>query len=192
MTIMKKHLSIVVDFQSTVKLSGTEQKKLQRWLEISSEVLAQMLLEKGFIHPSWLSGTDCLRVSLLLCGTIRIRQLNRDHRAKDKVTDVLSFPSFEGLRSRRPKNELPGAELFLGDLAICHQKAQTQARQFKVSYMDEFIHLYVHGFLHLLGYDHELSGREEEIMQKWEQKTLNLFSKIVTTQVPLGGESPYA
>lgn len=178
MTVMKKHPSIIVDFQSSVVLSVFERKKLQRWLDISSEVLAKIMHEKNFIHASWLKEIQNLRVSVLLCGKRRIRQLNRDYRAKDKVTDVLSFPGYESLRSRRGKLETSGTELFLGDLAICHEKTQTQSRHYKVGYMDEFIHLYVHGFLHLLGYDHELSEREEQIMQEWEQRTLDLFSKV--------------
>jgi probable rRNA maturation factor len=74
--------------------------------------------------------------------------------------------------------ELLSPEIFLGDLAICHRKIIEQARDFDITYWDEFIHLVIHGMIHLMGYDHEISPTEERIMQEWENVSLNLFSKI--------------
>ena len=178
MAIMKKHSFIHNDFESSVKLTSAEKKKIQLWLGIASDVLTQMLRKKTFIHISWLKDITSLQVSVFLCGERRIRQLNREYRSKDKVTDVLSFPSFDSLRTKKAKHELSRGGIFLGDLAICHQKTHKQSREFNISYMDEFIHLYIHGFIHLLGYDHELSEAEEKLMQQWEQEALDLFSKL--------------
>jgi probable rRNA maturation factor len=52
-----------------------------------------------------------------------------------------------------------------------------QAKQFNISYMDEFIHLFFHGLIHLMGYDHEISEEEERLMQLWEKLALDNFSK---------------
>jgi probable rRNA maturation factor len=79
----------------------------------------------------------------------RIRELNRTHRGRDTVTDVLSFP-IDGL-DRLP----PGLQRQLGDVMICPAQARRQAAEAGVEPGDELRSLVVHGTLHLLGYDHE-------------------------------------
>lgn len=175
---MKKHAFIQVDFTSTVKLSTLDSLKIKKWLAMASLVMEKLIMKKSLLHPSWIKSAKTLRVSVLLCGEARIRSLNHEHRFKDKVTDVLSFPNYENLRKRTPKNEFSLPEMFLGDLAICHQRAATQAKEFDISYWDEFIHLFMHGMIHLIGYDHEASKKEERIMEDWENEALTLFSKI--------------
>ena len=96
-----------------------------------------------------------------------IRILNRDYRGVDKVTDVLSFPQFEGA------DEMPQqGELCLGDVVICREKAAGQAEEFGHSFEREIIYLFTHSVLHLLGYDHmtdedkrQMRQREEEVME---------------------------
>ena len=102
-----------------------------------------------------------------------IRELNRDYRGIDRVTDVLSFPQFEKdeLDSYREEpDEIPD-ELMLGDVVISRDKAEEQAKEFGHSFERELIYLFTHSVLHLLGYDHEtpedksvMRRREEEIM----------------------------
>jgi len=104
--------------------------------------------------------------SLTICGKQKIKSLNQQYRHKDKITDVLSFPIFENLR--RP-NQIPHI-INLGDIVICHQVARTQATTYEISFTHEVIHLFIHGFLHLLGYDHEISSKEEKIMFKLEDE----------------------
>lgn len=166
---MKKHPFLVVDYQATVKFSSSEQRQLDQWLKIAGQVL-----EKLFSHSLIEAPVTTIQVSLLICGDSRIKKLNREHRNKDKVTDVLSFPAHEDLRQAR----LVSPQLFLGDLAICHQQTKRQAKKFDITYLDEFIHLFFHGVLHLLGYDHEVSEKEEKLMEKWEKEALDLFSEI--------------
>lgn len=177
MAVMKKHPFLQIDFVSTVKLSSSEERKIKKWLGMMSEVVGPLLVDRQLIHSSWLSGISDFRISVLLCGEARIRNLNREHRAKDKVTDVLSFPAFDSLRTKKT-GEAWGSEIFLGDLAICHQRTMKQAEEFHLTYAEELIHLFVHGFLHLLGYDHEVSLREEKVMEEWEKKILSGFSEI--------------
>ena len=167
---MKKHPFLQLEYHSTVKLSTAEKAKLTKWFKMASEVL-ETLWDKKIIS---VKKPKVLHVSLLICGEAKIKELNREYRGKDKVTDVLSFPAHEDLRKSRLKTD----ELFLGDLAICHQQTKRQAREFKIGYFDEFIHLFFHGVIHLMGYDHEISLKEEKLMEKWEQIALATFSEI--------------
>jgi len=167
-----------LDFQSSVRLSKAQELKISKWLSMAGLVIEKLIKDEGIVHPSWIKNLTGTRVSILLCGETKIKKLNSDHRSKNKVTDVLSFPSFESLRKAKSKSEFIGEELFLGDLAICHQRASKQAEEFSISYWDEFIHLFMHGMIHLMGYDHEVSVKEEKEMEKWENQALNIFSKI--------------
>lgn len=98
-------------------------------------------------------------ISLSFVDEAEIQSLNNNFRQKDKVTDVLSFP-----------DESP-AEL-LGDLVICVQRAQEQADELGHSLKREIAFLFVHGLLHLLGYDHETSLEDEKEMFALQDKVL--------------------
>ena len=167
---MKKHHFLHVEYHATVKFSPKDEQKLRDWLFMAGDVVEHLLVKK--IIPA--KKLRAIHLSLLICGDTRIKELNREHRNKDKVTDVLSFPAHEDLR----KTPSTDAELFLGDLAICHPQAKRQAKKFNVGYFDEFIHLFFHGMIHLLGFDHELSAKEEALMESWEQEALKKFSEI--------------
>ena len=165
---MNKHQFLSVDIQSTVKMTPGQKKKIQQWLGWASETLEEVFQD---IVPQ--PDISEISVSLLICGEGKIKALNKAHRQKDKVTDVLSFPNFESLRTKKPRHSGP---VFLGDLAICHQKTVSQAKEFNITYWDEFIHLFFHGVLHLVGFDHEISAKEEKLMEKLEDKLLTTFS----------------
>ncbi len=82
-----------------------------------------------------------------------VRQLNRSFRKKDKTTDVLSFPIGE---------KGPDGSFYLGDIIISVPQAQRQAKQKKQALEKELTILVIHGFLHLLGYEHGQGIEEEE------------------------------
>ena len=117
-------------------------------------------------------GATSLSMNLTICGDKRMRTLNRSYRNLDKTTDVLSFSLYDDLRSGQ---ETLFGPVELGDIFISWPKVLKQANEFKVSPEQELIHLIVHGYLHLLGYDHELSQKEEILMEKYEQ---DLVKKI--------------
>lgn len=114
-------------------------------------------------------------LNINLVGDEQIRQINNDYRKKDKVTDVLSFPLQENLRGGEFDNFLE--ELELGDVFVCDSVCTSQAEEFKLTYIEEFLHLTVHGFLHLCGYDHEISDEEELLMEKFEEEILGDIKK---------------
>ncbi len=106
----------------------------------------------------------CVEVSVLFTSDAGIRDLNREYRNKDAVTDVLSFPNFtpeeiSQLKSagRGAKNlfEARSANAYLGDIAISLPQAARQAQEQGHSLECETAILTVHSILHLLGYDHE-------------------------------------
>ena len=107
-----------------------------------------------------------IEVSLSLVGEARIRGLNSKYRGKNKVTDVLSFPLEE---SRFKKHDI----LPLGDIFICLLFAVKEAERQNISLEKELTWLTVHGFLHLLGYDHENSLSESRKMEKLEKNILH-------------------
>jgi probable rRNA maturation factor len=109
-------------------------------------------LVTGVLDDLELTGDCSLSVSLVADDDIRA--LNREHRALDEVTDVLSFP-VDGL------DPLPeGMERELGDVVISLAQAQRQALEAEVGELEELSELVVHGVLHLAGLDHEADAGE--------------------------------
>lgn len=117
-----------------------------------------------------------LNLNINICSNEMIKELNLNYRQKDKITDVLSFPLQENIRSDDYDKFSP--EIELGDLYICHSVCLAQAEEFKLSFQDEFIHLSTHGFLHLIGYDHEISDEEEKLMEAFEEKIIHTISNL--------------
>lgn len=101
----------------------------------------------------------------------RMRVINREHRKKDKPTDVLSFPQFSpGEISGRSRKKPLFAGSYLGDLVISTETTLKQAKTFGVTKRAELIRLLVHGILHLCGYDHEkVPAKEAQRMRRRER-----------------------
>ena len=113
-------------------------------------------------------GVDMERaeISLTLVSLEEIRELNRDYRDVDRETDVLSFPQYECIE------EMPAeGELCLGDVVICLDKVKSQAEEFGHSFEREFVYLFAHSLLHLLGYDH-MEDDEKAVMRAKEEATM--------------------
>jgi len=109
--------------------------------------------------------TKKIELGLLLIGNKRIKKLNKKYRNKNKATDVLSFPLRDD--SLKKYGIMP-----IGDIFISLPFAKTEANKFGVSLDDELRKLAVHGFLHLLGYDHEKSDKEGRKMLALQEKIL--------------------
>lgn len=112
-------------------------------------------------------------IELSIVSDKAIQEINHEYRDKDKATDVLSFPSQENIRA--DEYEILNDELIVGDILICHEICLKQALEHKITYKDEFLHLFVHGLLHLYGYDHEISESEEKLMEAKEKKLIELL-----------------
>jgi probable rRNA maturation factor len=103
-------------------------------------------------------------LSLSFVGDRAMRRLNREHRGKDRPTDVLSFPLFEPFAVPR-KRSGGGPELLLGDVVISLDTALRQAREYDASLDDEVERLLIHGILHLIGHDHELPDERKRMVR---------------------------
>jgi probable rRNA maturation factor len=101
-------------------------------------------------------------LSLILVSNRQIRTLNRQWRGKDAATDVLSFP----LDLQAPPVELPWE---FGEVIISVEKAHEQADSFGHSVERELAFLFVHGCLHVFGFDHEVAEEEKEMFGRQKQ-----------------------
>jgi len=113
-------------------------------------------------------------ISLTFVTNDEIREINREYRGKDSPTDVISFAMEE---QGEGEIEIIGEEdipAVLGDIIISIERAKEQAEEYGHSYKRELGFLTVHGFLHLLGYDHmnetderEMFGKQDEILHSF-------------------------
>lgn len=143
-------------------------------LSVSNDVNeSQLPSEENFQHWAQASypGDDEVVTSLQIVSSDEMQKLNKDYRGKDKPTNVLSFPM-----------ELPeevGINI-LGDLALCDEVIEAEARQQAKTSEAHWAHMIVHGMLHLQGYDH-IEDDEAEVMEAKEIKIMK----------NLGFENPY-
>ncbi len=112
-------------------------------------------------------------ISILLTADAEMQDLNRRWRGLDKPTDVLSFPSDGPV--------IPGERPHLGDIAMGYETSMRDAEAMKRPFDGHFSHLLIHGFLHLLGYDH-ITPEDAAIMEPLETSLL----------AGLGWPDPYA
>ena len=121
-------------------------------------------------------------LSVILTSNRAIGALNRQWRGQDKPTNVLSFPAPKPATKRTAKRAATrAAPRHLGDIVIAYETAAAEARAERKPFDHHLAHLAVHGFLHLLGYDHE-SDSEAEAMERRERRILSR----------LGVPDPYA
>ena len=112
-------------------------------------------------------------VSLILTDEAGIRQINKENRRIDSATDVLSFPmieydspsDFSHLEDDGENFDPETGELMLGDIVICADRVDSQAKEYGHDLQREFAFLIVHSMLHLCGYDH-IDDQDRELMEE--------------------------
>lgn len=122
----------MIHFRNETKGSGIDTRRLKR----TALTLLKAVDEEGSA------------LSLTLVGDSEIQEINREHRGKDKPTDVLSFPMFDEASPER----------LLGDVVISVDTARRQAAEYDAPLENEIHRLLIHGILHVLGHDHEEAG----------------------------------
>ncbi len=153
------------------------------WKKIGfkADATARKAIEAALVSadlPQIIRKKTSFEISVLLTGDTQIRALNRDFRKKDKPTNVLSFASLDASDSKMAAS-LPGP-FHLGDIVLALDTLEREALEQDKSLKDHFIHLTVHGTLHLLGYDH-MQPEEAKVMESLEVAVLK----------SLGIENPY-
>ena len=133
---------------------------------IAQKVLEQCFKEEGLQNSK-------LYISIILTTPEHIHEINKQYRDVDKETDVLSFPMFEKDElDIKIKNQDFEYEDVLGDIVISIEKVKEQAEEYGHSFEREFSYMLVHGFYHLMGYDH-IKEEDKIIMRPKDENILN-------------------
>ena len=135
------------------------------------EKTVEKVLHKCFEEEGLLDSK--LIITITFTTPEEIRKINKKYRKIDKATDVLSFPMFEKEElDEKIKNKDFLYEDVLGDIIISIEKVREQAEEYGHSFERELSYMLVHGFYHLMGYDH-IEEEDKKIMRPKEEKILN-------------------
>lgn len=133
----------------------------KEYAETINKVLKRCFMEEDLENKN-------LYINIVLTNPENIRKMNKEYRNIDKETDVLSFPMFE-------KEELENREVsnldILGDIVISIERVKDQAKEYEHSFERELAYMTVHGFYHLMGYDH-IDKNDKIIMRQKEENIL--------------------
>ena len=134
--------------------------------KIIKKVVEQCFKEEGLLDSK-------LYISITLTNPENIRKINNEFRNIDRETDVLSFPMFEKKElDEMIKNKDFKHEDVLGDIVISIKRVEEQAEEYGHSFEREFSYMLVHGFYHLMGYDH-IKEEDKQVMRPKEEYVLN-------------------
>ena len=134
--------------------------------ETVKKVLEKCFQEEGLENSN-------LLITVTFTTPENIRKINKEYRNIDKATDVLSFPMFERdeIQTMIKKQEFEHEDM-LGDLVISVEKVKEQAEEYGHSFERELSYMLVHGFYHLMGYDH-IKEEDKKEMRPKEEKILS-------------------
>lgn len=121
------------------------------------------------------------QISIVFSDDATIRRLNRDHRGRDKTTNVLSFPL---------DVDDPNGSRHLGDVVLARETVVAEAEAMKIPLMDHICHLVVHAILHIAGYDHETDAAAAE-MEQLETRVLATLGIADPHAAPLETEESH-
>ena len=136
-----------------------------KYLEIIEKVIGQAFIEEKIDDIN-------LYINVILTNPENIRKINNQYRNIDKETDVLSFPMFEKEEIENLKNNGNIIEEPLGDIIISIKKVEEQAIEYGHSFERELAYMLIHGFYHLMGYDH-MNDEDKKQMREKEEGVLN-------------------
>ncbi len=136
---MSVEIDIIVSAEAWKRVEGLEQ--------LTRDCIEASLAESG---ATLVEGCE---ISVTYCDDAEIQALNAEWCGKDRPTNVLSFPT-PGPLSARP---------LLGDVVIAYETVAREAEEQEKSMRDHAAHMVIHGFLHLIGYDHETAAEAEEM-----------------------------
>jgi probable rRNA maturation factor len=161
-----------------------EVKPKEEYEKISKKVLMECIQEEGLENAK-------LTITITLTNGNHIKEVNKKYRGIDNITDVLSFPMFEKdeLQEKIEKSDFPYEDI-LGDIIICMEKVEAQAKEYGHSFEREFSYMLVHGFYHLMGYDH-IQEEDKKEMRKKEEKVLSSLHISIDNSINKERENRY-
>ena len=145
--------------------------EVKSWKDIVKKVFEECFKEEGLQYSK-------LYITVTFTNPENIQIINKEYRNIDRATDVLSFPMFqkEELDKKIKENDFLYQDI-LGDIVISIPKVEEQAKEYGHSFERELSYMLVHGFYHLMGYDHMEEEDKKEMRTKEEKilKTLNIL-----------------
>jgi len=149
-------------FMNIAEINFLDIKENDEYINILTNVVNNCFKEEKLENKN-------LYVNIVLTNPKNIRKINKEHRNIDKETDVLSFPMFEKEELEKRQELNPD---ILGDIVISIERVIKQADEYGHSFERELAYMLVHGFYHLLGYDH-MNEEDKIIMRQKEEHILN-------------------
>ena len=143
--------------------------KIEIFVQVKEEIKELKTVEKVLYSALEKEQLENVSFNLIIVDNKYIHELNKTYRNIDRETDVITF-ALEDEESI----VLPNEERILGDIYISIDKAKIQAKEYNHSLLRELSFLAVHGFYHLLGYDHQ-TKEEEEVMFKKQEEVLESY-----------------
>ena len=154
----------------TYEIIYKDVEKVETWEEIVKKVFNTCFEEEGLQDSK-------LYITVTFTNPENIQSINKEYRDIDKPTDVLSFPMFqkEELDKKIEEKDFQYQDI-LGDIVISIPKVEEQAKEYGHSFERELSYMLVHGFYHLMGYDHMEEEDKKEMRTKEENilKTLDI------------------
>ena len=141
------------------------------YTKLINEVIEKAFYEEGLENKH-------IYINIILTDPQNIRKTNKEFRNVDKETDVLSFPMFEKEEIINLKNKEDDILEVLGDIMISIERVKQQAEEYNTSFERELAYMLVHGFYHLMGYDHMVEEEKKQMREKEE----NILQKLNITR----------
>ena len=141
--------------------------------EPTYEAIVKKVFDKCFEEENLQNSK--LYITVTFTNPENIRKINKQYRNIDKATDVLSFPLYEKqeLDKKIEQQEFLHEDV-LGDVVISIEKVEEQAKEYGHSFERELSYMLVHGFYHLMGYDH-IEKEDKKKMREKEEKILDIL-----------------
>ena len=143
--------------------------KIEIFVQVQEEIKELETVEKVLYSAIAKEKLENVSFNVIIVDNKYIHELNKTYRHIDRETDVITFALED-----EDSVVIPDEERILGDIYISIEKARSQAEEYGHSLLRELSFLAVHGFYHLLGYDHQ-TKEEEEIMFGRQEEVLNAF-----------------
>ena len=138
------------------------------------EILNLGLIKGDFSHCN---------LEVIFVDSKTMREINRTHRGKDSTTDVLSFPLecdfMDSDFDFSPLDSTAAFERLLGSIVINTELAKAMSESYNHTLIDEISLLFIHGFLHILGYDHEVDNGEQRALEQRIIESIGLKQSLI-------------
>lgn len=146
---------------------------------LTTDLVDENFLKK--IGEIVLEGEGKLKVdlSIALVDRKRIRELNRKYRGKNQTTDILAFPESKAFLEQFKMTTLKKIQS-LGEIVICIREVRKNAKRFNSTFETELAQVLIHGILHLLGYNHEISEKKVKEMERKQKYYLEVWQKSIS------------